>query len=124
MSRKLTTAICETAYIRGAKVDVVALQYAQGGLAIELVDTITHEPYARVSVWTKLTCALKPNQFLCKSYAENEGIDVWLLKTGICIDPNLPLITTGFVTSRILQLNSELSTKLEKHTTRKEAQNA
>ena len=56
--------------------------YAHGGLAVHLMDESDGEPYATVSIYVRGVC-LGEDQFVFKTYSENEGLLESMLKAGV-----------------------------------------
>jgi len=56
--------------------------YAHGGLAVQLMDVLDGEPYTTVSVCVR-GVRLADDEFIFKTYSENEGLLESMLKTGI-----------------------------------------
>ena len=57
-------------------------EYAHGGLAVQLMDVSDGEPYTTVSVCVR-GVRLANNEFIFKTYSENEGLFESMLKAGI-----------------------------------------
>jgi hypothetical protein len=77
-------------------------QYRNQRIAMELVDHITHEPIAVVTI-NLPDVPLESDEVIIKNYSENTTMDVVLVNAGI-IGPPLRFVQTGFVTVPICKL--------------------
>lgn len=114
MSNIIGRDVLKTQYIPDTPVAIIADGYTAGGLAIRLVsDDALAEPIATISVWVEgVTPNLPQGWFVCKSYSENEGVEEWLLETGLCVwvcDVDVPV---GFEICHVLKLNKDLMREL------------
>lgn len=104
----------DIAYARRTPAILYATHYLNSGaLALVLTsDDDLGEPLAKISVNIENVSAQLPfNEFVCKSYAENEGMEEWLLSSGLAEDTGKTAIF-GLEIGLILRLNEELSTTL------------
>ena len=67
------------------RVSVSLDEYAHGGMAVQLVDELDGEIYATVSVYVR-GVRLAPDEFVFKTYSENEGLLESMLAAGIVED--------------------------------------
>lgn len=116
MSKVIGSAVFNTSLIKNTPVKVIADGYTAGGMSIRLIHEDTGEPIATISVWVEgVTPNLPQGWFVCKSYSENEGVEAWLLESGLCVwvcDTNVPV---GFATCHVLKLSKKLMYELIGH---------
>lgn len=94
---------------------LMAAKYLNNGaLALFFVsDDGLGEPLCKASLNIEPVSDKLPfNQFVCKSYSENEGLEEYLLDSGIAEDTG-QYCTAGHTGGWILQLNAELSAILQ-----------
>lgn len=63
-------------------VSVSVDEYAHGGLAVQLMDVLDGVPYSTVSVCVR-GVQLADDEFIFKTYSENEGLLESMLKAGV-----------------------------------------
>lgn len=79
------------------------LRYQNGNLAVQL-NLDNGEPYATLSVNTEL--ALADNEFVAKTYSENEGLVEQFIESGHFVPVSISAPLNGFVPSQpILRLS-------------------
>lgn len=85
-----------------------------GGLALMLIsDDSINEPLAKISLNIEgVTEKLPFNQFVCKSYSENDGMEEWLVESGIASYTG-KIVVFNRCCESILELNEELSNILK-----------
>ena len=103
----------ESAYCTSPAI-LYAAQYVAGGLALQLVsDDGIGEPLATLSVWVEgVSDSLAFNEFVVKSYSENEGVDDWLMEANLA-QPTGRYVFFGDVGGAIFRLNEALSATLK-----------
>ncbi|HEX2925041.1 MAG TPA: hypothetical protein VHP38_02085 [Ruminiclostridium sp.] len=78
--------------------------YGNGNTAITLTTADSNEPIATVTVNTDLI--LPKDQAVIKTYSENEGIDIELIKEGILLE-NIGETLVGYCICPIYKVNLE-----------------
>lgn len=115
MNRILAKTTLSSKYIQNAPALIIADTYELGGMALTAVsDDGLGEPLAMLSTWVVgVTQNLPLGWFVCKSYSENEGIEEWLINSGLCeYVHDAPPIPFGFVFARVLKLSPALMKEL------------
>lgn len=101
----LTDFTLKTKWIKPTPATIMIDHYANGGLAVRIIDATTHEPLTTASVWVRnVSNELPEGQFVCKDYSENEGLENCLIREGVCFKTDHPPVITGFETCNVLQL--------------------
>ena len=88
--------------VRGTECRVEFHKYANGRVALELIDVDTDERYATATI-NLPDVALEAGEVAIKDYSENAGVLVALVKAGVVAPPcrNIP---SGFVKAPICRL--------------------
>lgn len=81
--------------------NVVFLHYHNGRTAIQLTDSVTHEPIAMASV--NVDTKLEDDEICIKDYSENEGMLSAMVNHGIVSEP-IRFVQSGFVTIPVCTL--------------------
>lgn len=89
--------------LHGVKVNVVKKQYGNGRLAVVLVCE-GGEPYSTASTNLSDELEVGENEFFCKCWSENDGIDQWLIDNGIAEKVGEVFGEAGYTQSPLMRL--------------------
>ena len=105
--------ILDTPFGGKAPVRVLFDRYRQTNYpALVLVsDDGIHEPIATATCNLTVDPPLKPFEFFCKDWSENEGMADWLIEQGIATDTGRSAVS-GFVLASIMIFTPEYQTKI------------